>query len=251
MTPRFGNYRGINIDPNSRELVINNWPEGFEGKLELITHKMAISLRDELITQWLANLGVKRLLDVGCDFGSLLAKASLFGINSYGLDIDKDAIELARKSGLNIQECSIEQIIRERTIRPFFPAEDESVTAVSCLNILHGKWDDPQKRKLLLEIFLKDADFVFVTLTSSQLRQLRKLINFQVVGYLGVANRPMSRWKSQVNQYGLTFFFRGRFHKLEKSFWEKFLGRYRNSNPIATYIGLVVILTAFPPKNSQ
>lgn len=243
MVNRFGNYRGLKVNPITSELKIDQWPTGFNDKIGLIAHKYAISFRDELITLWLKKLNVNYLLDVGCDFGSLLSRAAESGIASIGVDVDEESLQLARKIGLNVRSYSIEQILSDGEIAHFFPSRNRCLTAVSCLNIMHGNWEDTREREKLLSIFLNDADFVIVTLTSCQLRRLQKRVRFQIVAFLGETNRPLSRWRSQIRQYGLTFFFKGRFHLLEKAFWELILGQYRNPNPVNTYIGLVVVLS--------
>ena len=50
------------------------------------------------------------LLDVGCNIGTLLEVAQKRGWNAQGIDINKEAIEEAKKNNLNVECTTIENI---------------------------------------------------------------------------------------------------------------------------------------------
>ena len=238
-----GNYRGFFIHPVTRETTRSlDVKKTLLEELAAIEQKNAIRARDEKIALWLNRNNIGFLLDVGCDFSSLLNEANKLGIASLGLDIDSISLALVRSAKLNASRISIEDIVAAGKLLLFPPSEGKQLRAVSCLNILHSGDLDTKIRTDFLNICLNDADFVIVTLTKKILNQLKSEVHFEVFGFVGGGKRPISDTKAQLLQYGTTFKFKGKLHILEHFFWKKIRGSYDFPLPSRSYDKLVVIL---------
>lgn len=239
----FGNYRGFSINPISG--VIQKSPilqKTLYEELGVIDQKNAIQARDEKIAAWLNWQKADFLLDVGCDFGSLLNECNKLGIESIGYDIDPSAIQLLISANLNHRSVSIEDIVNAGELLLPTTFQNKQLRAVSCLNILHSGNLSSSTRERFIKICLDDADFVVVTLTKSMLKRLQRKVSFQVLGFIGGTQNPISDFNSQLRQYGSTFKFRGRLGRVEKFFWGLIYGRYDYPKPSNSYEKLVVIL---------
>ena len=236
---RFSNYRNLRIDENLNIEFIHDKNNLINS---LILQKYAISCRDELIAAELFKHNVDFLIDIGCDFGSLLAAAKKKSIQNLGLDIDETALNLCKTSKLNAVKYSIEKIVRSKTLSSFIP-EKSKINAVSCLNILHSKYFDVYLKKQLIEIMLKEFDFVVISVDKETLKKLNKQHNFHIVSYISQRNKPISRTQSVLAQYGTTFYFNNiLLHNLEYNFWKLIFGHYVCPNPINSYMRTAVII---------
>lgn len=209
---------------------------------EMIARKTAINFRDELISAALFDLNIDFLIDIGCDFGSLLAAVSKKGIIATGLDVDKTALRLARSARLDARSYSIQRICGSNTLANFIP-QKAKITSVSCLNILHSNNFNKQLRNKLLDIMLSEFDYVIISCDRKLLNKLKNSHNLEVVRFISQINRPISRINSILQQYGTTFFFTSIFfHNLEQIFWKTMLGKFTYINPVASYSKLCVIV---------
>jgi hypothetical protein len=240
----FGNYRGLSINPISGVIEkTSTLQETLYEELGVIDQKNAIQMRDEKIAAWLHWWNVNFLLDVGCDFGSLLNECNKLGIESLGYDIDQTSISLLSLAKLNFRRVSIEEIVQAGNLLLPNQVSGEKLMAVSCLNILHSGNLDATTREEFVRICLSNADFVVITLTKRMLRQLGRKLSFQVNGFVGANQKPISDYQSQLLQYGATFRFKGKLGYLEKSFWRILHGQYSYPQPHNSYDKLVVIIS--------
>ena len=135
-------YDGLVVDGTSGGVSISNDSLEFSvSRASLINQKFAIQYRDELVANALGALSVTRIVDVGCDFGSLLFAGANAGIVGIGLDPSQEAITLCQGAGLaavqgGYQALSDEKSPVRKEIENFLGGTTGK-TAVTLLNILH------------------------------------------------------------------------------------------------------------------
>lgn len=239
----FGNYGNLHINQSKSAIDYLHVPTELNEYSFLIAQKYAIAFRDEMLVANLKNLGVATLLDIGCDFGSLIHSASNHGILARGVDVSDSAINLAKMANLDVVKYSIDQLIVDRSFQNVALPQKRGFSAVSCLNILHGKWEDSSKRDEFLDICLSNYDYVAITVTRELLSYFQKMFGLKYVQFIGPGNRPIRNVSSQLTQYGTTFFFNGRMHLVECHFWRLLLGSRRFPNPIDNYLRLTAIVS--------
>ena len=240
----FGNYGNLRINRVSQSIDYIQVPLEIDQKLFLIAQKVAIVFRDEMIIAKLNQSGVVSLLDIGCDFGSLLLEAGKQGIRARGVDVLDSTLALARMADLDVVKYSIEQIVADKSFRSVSLSERRGFSAVSCLNILHGNWEDVGVRDKFLEMCLDSFDYVVITATRELFTHFSKKFNLTYAEFIGPANRPMHKISSQLSQYGTTFYFKGRMHIVECHFWKLIFGSRRYPNPVNNYLNLVIIISS-------
>jgi hypothetical protein len=243
MAKGFGNYQNLKINVDSHSIDYTSEPASIYEHSFLITQKHAIECRDEIIVAHLKKLGAKTLLDIGCDFGSLVNEAGKNGIISRGIDVDDATLELARAADLDVVKYSIEEIVVDGSFRAVSIDDGCGPSVMSCLNILHGDWEARDVRDSFLKISLSNFDFVVLTATRELFLQISKKFDLTYVQFIGPANRPIRKSAAHISQYGSTFFSKGNIHFLENFLWDTLLGKWRFPNPIVTYLGLVVIVS--------
>ena len=163
-----------------------------------------------------------------------------------GFDIDKKAISIARNAELKVKRRSIQQIVEkgtfgtQETMR--FSKNPSAKSAVTLLNMLHHGDSLLEYRQKLLAIMLKEFDFVVITATRKQLKQIRKTYQIDIEFVSNIV-QPITKTRSVLEQYGTTFIFKkGRIRHIETKFWEIFMGKYLFPNPIQAYTRLVAVL---------
>ncbi len=241
----FGNYSNLFINPKTWQVEIIENPKKLDLLHSLINHKNAIINRDEMLVASLKSLGVTDLVDIGCDFGSLLLQARLKGIRSLGLEINPSAVSLLKNADMTFIELSIQQLCEEpkssKDLNEFIASSDK--LAVSCLNLLHGYWADPSLRESLVDLMLSLSEFAVITATSDQLKGLARKRRIEVIGYLGPRNRALSKTRSNILQYGQSYLLRfwgGR--RLENRIYRLALGQFRYPEKMSNYLSLVVLI---------
>lgn len=190
----------------------------FDQKIDLIAQKYAIVFLDEMIVARLNQHGFVTLLDIGCDFGSLLLAAGKQGINARGVDVLDSTLALARMADLDVVKYSIQQIVADKSFRSVSLSDRKGFAAVSCLNILHGNWEDIAVRDEFLKMCLDNYDYVVFTAPRELFRHFSKKFNSTYAEFIVPANRPIRKISSQISQYGTTFYFKGRMHVVESHF---------------------------------
>jgi hypothetical protein len=243
VTNRFGNYKGLKINKDSHLIDLTSVPTDIDEHSFLLAQKYAIAFRDDMIVAHLKDLGVTSLLDIGCDFGSLINVASKNGIIARGVDVNDSAIELAKAAGLDVVQCSIEQIVVDDTFQAISIDKGRGLSGMSCLNILHGDWAKSDVRDDFLRLSLSNFDYVIITATREWFMKISNEFNLTYVQFIGPARRPVRKSASQLAQYGSTFFFKGKLHFFENYFWDILLGKWRFPNPIVNYLSLVIIMS--------
>ena len=137
MTSFFSNYSNLRINPQNRQIESIPIPGDLVDQSFLAVQAAAIRLRDEVISLNLKTMGVSTLLDVGCDFGSLLELANQNGIEARGIDVNLDSIRKAREAGFNVTNLSMEELFPTK-ISDYMSLTQSGHTALSCLNMLHS-----------------------------------------------------------------------------------------------------------------
>ena len=83
-------------------------------------------------------------MDIGCGSGETLSQLSHIGWNGYGLDIDRDAIKLAKKRGLSQVRFGSYEDLKQYpdnffdVVRLYFVIE-HLVDPAGCLRVIHKK----------------------------------------------------------------------------------------------------------------
>lgn len=242
----FGNYSNIFINPVSGSIELNKFPTELNALHSLINQKNAISNRDEMLVASLKNLGVTHLIDIGCDFGNLINAANKSGIRALGLEIIPTSISLLENAKLNYVEMSIQEFVAspENNLKLRNFLEESGTLAISCLNILHGNWEDCGLRDDLLDKMLSLSQICVITGSSGQIRRLKRRRKIQVIGFLGPRNRAISKSYSELLQYGqfyLLKFWGGR--RVESIIYRILIGRFKYTEKISNYLQLVVIIS--------
>lgn len=172
----------------------------------------------------LSRLRVTNLLDVGCDFGSLIHEVSKYGIVARGFDVNEELIDLAKTSRLDAVSCSIEDIVSLGSFKSLRLNSKEGFSAVSCLNLLHGEWENRDTPSRFLGICLEEYDYVVIIADRKFFSSISKEFDLTYALFLNPSGRPSPKFLLHLSQYGSTFFFSGKFHWLESFFGEDCLG---------------------------
>ena len=239
----FGNYENLYVNLGKRSIDYLKVPSEFDEYSSLIAQKYAIAFRDEMLVANLEKLGVATLLDIGCDFGSLLYSASNSGIIARGIDTSDSALNLAKMADLDVIKYSIDQIMLDGSFQFVSLPDTKGFSAVSCLNILHGTWENTGKRDEFLGICLNNYDYVVITCTRQLLRHFKKQFKLNYVQFIGPRNCPIRKVSSQLSQYGTTSFFKRRMHMVERLFWKLLFGSRRYPNPVNNYLSLTTVVS--------
>ena len=226
-------------------ITIQTRPVNFFEHLDLINLKNAISYRDELLAAHLNNLGITHLVDIGCDFGSLLSSCKSYGIKELGYDLSPEAVAACKISNLNADIASFENIVEkpEAYLSAFFALSTDSSTvrAISILNTIGGKWEDESLRNKVLSTAVAESDYLVITSHNRLLKNICKKFSLEVVTYLGPKKKSISFSYATYLQYGHPLFARN--FPLEIRFWQKLtLGRRFFQDRISVYSRHTVIL---------
>lgn len=242
---RWGRYEGLRVVYD--ESVPNVIPERIEGplleRLSQVNQAYAIAYRDRLIAEVLMELGVQRNLDIGCDFGSLVATLSHFGIKSSGIDPAAEAVQAARASGLDVTYGSIEELLESEEGHLAAFCNGEGLASVSCLNIAHVRWADEQARWSFLKALVRHADFTIVTLTSGDVKRLSRVTGCRVVTRLSNRLGSYSKARATLEQYGYRAFGNPLLDAVLRSASRLKPNRVLFPDKIRPYASLVVVLS--------
>jgi hypothetical protein len=90
MSIDWGRYKGLSVRRNIGGITFidGGLDRDRDQVFSNVNQKYAIAYRDELISVRLAELGCEKLVDFGCDFGSLLFHAELKDICAVGVEPD-------------------------------------------------------------------------------------------------------------------------------------------------------------------
>jgi SAM-dependent methyltransferase len=241
-------YEGLFVDKSRGAVSISDGFRGpSPGRAALINQKLAISYRDELISNSLGTLSVTKIVDIGCDFGSLLFEASRAGIESIGLDPSEEAVTLCALAGLSAVQGRYQDLsnhespVRQQILH--FLDSTSGRTAVSLLGILHAEKND-SALWYWIRANVDLADYFVLTVNRRQLKNL-KALGLRVHSRIGASTKTPALWQAHLQQYGRTFFFteaKGILHTIEGRLWEIIRGRHTFPDKLSTYSRLVVIL---------
>lgn len=229
----------------AQTIVIQSPPVNFFELLDVINLKNAIRYRDELLGAHLNHLGVSHLIDIGCDFGSLLASCNNYGIDSFGYDISLEAVEACRVSHLNAEAISFQTIVdnpeKYLSLAIKKSANVKLVRAISILNTIGGKWDDEALREKVLANAIFYSDYLIITSQKKLLKKICNQYSLEVVTHLGPQKKSISFSYATYLQYGHPLFARN--FALEIRFWQKLtLGRRFFQDRVSVYSRHTVIL---------
>jgi hypothetical protein len=122
--------------------------------------------------------------------------------------------------------------------------EESGPLAISCLNIIHGNWEDYGLRDDLLDKMLSLSQVCVITGSSGQIRKLKRRRKIQIIGFLGPRNRAIPKSFSEILQYGQTYFLKfwgGR--RVESIIYRFLIGRFKYTEKISNYLQLVVVIS--------
>jgi SAM-dependent methyltransferase len=92
-----------------------------------------------------------KILDIGCSTGNFVAQDSK---NIIGIDIDKDAIKIARERGLNVSEHDLTKKI---------PFKSNMVENINCKHVLEHLEDPLFLMKEIFRILKKNGKLILLT----------------------------------------------------------------------------------------
>jgi len=156
----------------------------------------SIKFRDQLISQICKDLEVRTALDLGCDFGSLIAHQLLHGItNPIGIDIDPIAVTEGVKNSLNI---SLQDLSR-------FMEDDIHYDCVTSLNITQKKWKNETARfELINQMLMKSNKICVITLFENDLKKIN--LNREIWHTFRLGSRKTFTEKNEIRlMYGWPF----------------------------------------------
>lgn len=124
----------------------------------------AIKSRDYLIAKLCATMQVESSIDLGSDFGSLVAHQLMSGVsNPIGIDLDLDAVSSARAHQLLISQGDIGEFI----------TQDQHYDCITSLNITQKKWvNDDERFNLIRKMLEKSNKLCVLTLFDRDLKKL-------------------------------------------------------------------------------
>lgn len=243
----FGRYKDLRVSRSPYSVQVE--PKRCSGTdhANLTNHAAAIWFRDGLIASRLTGWGVRSVIDIGSDFGSLLAACESEGMEALGIDADESAVELCRSAGLRCVEGRIEDIatvgLRESLGRDW--THFKRPLAISCLNILHGFWPEPRTRERFMSEIFEVADVVVWTSFKSELRRDLRRVGLQRAAIDTLLPFPLqTRMGATFSQYQRTFLTRGRvFESIESGVWRllKPVTRTSYTNKFEAYARLVCL----------
>jgi hypothetical protein len=230
---------------NAATINIQHYPTSIKELSDTINLKYAIAYRDELIAANLAALQVGYITDIGCDFGNLISSCGLFGINGHGIEPSEEALELCASSGLNAipgDYCSIISKPKEHLgprVTPELGGEN-LIRAISLLNVFSAHWPNLNLREKLIETCISECDYFVVTCNKQDFKYLLNKFNLELETFIGVIQKPISRSRAALMQYGHPIFLRN--SRLEMAFWQKLTkGRFFHEERITIYSRHTVI----------
>lgn len=244
----FSRYKNLKLTPNTSHIRINFQDLSFVESQRIINQANSINHRNQLICLVLKSLHTEILIDLGCDFGSLLATANDFGISGIGLDIDERAVTEVLESGQfaivgDFQNLTDDTFFQD-LIKKSRNYEPRKRVALSILNVIHSDDFDVQFRNNLLHSIKDKVTSLVLTCTKSQLKQIRSILpEFSDIQFIGHRQGPISRSRSQLLQYGRLFIFRNRLSILEDYFWSWNPSKFLYPNTFDSYSRLVVVLS--------
>jgi hypothetical protein len=204
----FGNYSKIKVNPHLGCLTAELSHTDLKSDLSLLNQMYAIQYRDETLVHEMKFLGVMYVVDVGCDFGSLIWYAGKAGMTSIGFDNSEHSLKLCSDANLHAENVSFQTIAKFGIPEKFLIGFEQNTTAVSLLNVLHGNWLDEEMRNALITHCISISRFLVITATKHQLRLLKQTHNLRVVTFIGNNTRPITKISSRLSQYGLPFMFK-------------------------------------------
>ena len=251
----FGSYDGFeyqNVD--SLKISIDTDKTEIDDIYSLINQKYAIEYRDELIAYYLKKNNLYNLFDIGADNCSLLIKSKNLGINVSGIDVDDKSILISNKYDLNVKKFSMKELFKFTDIYHFFDKYEikynrNEKLVISCLNILHGKWEDKNLKNNIVDFLFENADILIITCDDVELYSYIK--KYKIEKYFRIhhhKNIVMKKIFFTSLQYGLNIspinkYIKGLLVKLNSKFnISPTLSSYKFPDKINAYAALPVII---------
>ena len=258
----FGSYDGFeykNVD--SLKISIDTDKTEIDDIYSLINQKYAIEYRDELIAYYLKKNNLYNLFDIGADNCSLLIKSKNLGINVSGIDVDDKSIDISNKYGLNVKKFSMTELFKFSDIYHFFDKYEikynrNEKIVISCLNILHGNWEDRNLKNNIVDFLFENADILIITCDDVELSSYIK--KYKIEKYFRIhhhKNIVMNNNFLTLLQYGLDIFplnkyIKGLLVKLNSKFnISPTLSSYKFPDKINAYAALPVIIETSSKPN--
>ncbi|MCC7289871.1 class I SAM-dependent methyltransferase [bacterium] len=144
------------------------------------------------------NLKGKKVLDIGCGHGYLLAYLESKGCETFGVDISKNAIEKARK----ISKKTKYFVLDAREI----PLKSEYFDYIFCVEALEHFEDLVAYFREQYRLLKKDGKLIISTPNYFNTAGLLKVLLEMTRVYKKNTFAPFSNWKSQANENMVTVF---------------------------------------------
>lgn len=241
----FGRYVNLQMC-NATTIKIQHYPTSFKELSDTINLKHAIAYRDELIAANLSTLQVGYITDIGCDFGNLISSCGSFGIDGHGIEPSEEALQLCASFGIDAIFGDYHSIISspQEHLGPRSKPETggaKVIRAISLLNVFSAHWPDLKLREKLIETCILECDYFVVTCNKRDLKYLLRKFNLELETFIGAIQKPISRSRATLMQYGHPILFRN--SRLEMAFWQKITkGRRFHEERITIYSRHTAIL---------
>lgn len=254
MNRLFNTYDGFEFNSNNEFVVSDNiFEEDLNQLFSQINHKFAIEYRDELIAYYLKKAGIKSLFDIGPDNCVLLLKAKKLGLQVAGIDVTKKAIDISQRFDLNVRNFSLEELLKYINLHDFYKDFNISIpqsnsVAISCLNLIHGKWEDTNLRDELLDFIFRNGNEVIITCYENDLQEIVKKYNIKSFTRLHhYKDFKVSYEYATALQYGTTFNKKNKiieklFSKFNNIYFSNLFNGHKFIEKIQPYVALTVII---------
>ncbi len=144
-------------------------PAIFPRSIDGVELTSSVLLRDWSIALKLKEVGVKKVLDIGSDTGHFMAVLRANGIDAVGIDIDTKLCDAVAQRRVNrCYNIGIQDLIKLENL-------GNDYDCVTCLNILHAKWEDEKMKRGLIEWIGKRFKFAVLSDMSNQSKGWRGL----------------------------------------------------------------------------
>lgn len=157
-----------------------NKPTIYPLSFEYIKLTSAVFMRDWLISKKLAELGIKKVLDIGSDTGHLMATLNANNIDAVGIDSNIDACKYINNKAVNrCYNLSIQDLVQIKKL-------GNDYDCLTCLNITQAKWKDEKLKSDFIEYISNNFKYCVLSDITHQDRKwkhLKPLYDFKITRF--------------------------------------------------------------------
>lgn len=126
-----------------------------------------VMIRDWAIAKKLKELGVKKVLDVGSDTGHFMAVLKSLGIDSVGIDPNKEICASINSKGINkCYPIGIESLLT---------TDIHDYDCITCMNITHATWKDESVKTKFITWIANHSTYAILSDFTHQDRSWKEL----------------------------------------------------------------------------